>query len=69
MSPKNIVIGIAENKYDLYDSEQVSEDDVKNFANEIGVVFKLTSAGTNQEIEELFKGVGCKVLDRTCKKN
>ena len=26
-------------------------------------MFKLTSASTNQGIEELFKGVGCKVLD------
>ena len=62
-APKNIVIGIAANKCDLYDNEQVSEDEARNFANEIGAVFKLTSASTNQGIEELFKGVGCKVLD------
>ena len=63
-APKNIVIGIAANKYDLFESEQVSEDDARNFANEIGAVFKLTSASTNEGIEELFKGVGCKVLDQ-----
>jgi GTPase involved in cell partitioning and DNA repair len=57
------VIGIAANKCDLYDNEQVSEDEARNFANEIGAVFKLTSASTNQGIEDLFKGVGCKVLD------
>ena len=57
------MIGIAANKCDLYDNEQVSEDEARNFANEIGAVFKLTSASTNQGIEELFKGVGCKVLD------
>ena len=62
-APKNIVIGIAANKCDLYDNEQVSEDEARNFANEIGAVFKLTSASTNQGIEELFKGVGCRVLD------
>ena len=62
-APKNIVIGIAANKCDLYDNEQVSEDEARNFANEIGAVFKLTSASTNQGIEDLFKGVGCKVLD------
>ena len=62
-APENIVIGIAANKCDLYDNEQVSEDEARNFANEIGAVFKLTSASTNQGIEDLFKGVGCKVLD------
>ena len=62
-SPENIVIGIAANKCDLYDNEQVSEDEARAFANEIGAIFKLTSANTNTGIEELFKAVGCKVLD------
>ena len=68
-APKNIVIGIAANKCDLYDNEQVSEDEARNFANEIGAVFKLTSASTNQGIEELFKGVGCRVLDPNYSEN
>ena len=68
-SPSNIVIGIAANKCDLYDNEQVSEDEARNFANEIGAVFKLTSASTNQGIEELFKGVGCRVLDPNYSEN
>ena len=62
-SPDNIIIGIAANKCDLYDNEQVSEDEARAFANEIGAIFKLTSANTNTGIEELFKAVGCKVLD------
>ena len=62
-APKNIVIGIAANKCDLYDNEQVPEDEARAFANEIGAIFKLTSANTNTGIEELFKAVGCKVLD------
>jgi len=68
-APKNIVLGIAANKCDLYDNEQVSEDEARNFANEIGAVFKLTSASTNQGIEELFKGVGCRVLDPNYSEN
>ena len=59
----NIVIGIAANKCDLYDNEQVSEDEARKFADEIGAVFKLTSANTNTGIEDLFKTIGCKVLD------
>ena len=59
----NIVIGIAANKCDLYDNEQVSEDEARAFADKIGAVFNLTSAQTNTGIEDLFKGVGCKVLD------
>ena len=47
----------------IYINEQISEEEAKNFANEIGAVFKLTSASTNTGIEDLFKGVGYKVLD------
>ena len=47
----------------------MSEDEARNFANEIGAVFKLTSASTNQGIEELFKGVGCRVLDPNYSEN
>ena len=51
------------NKCDLYDDEQVSEDEARNFASDIGAVFKLTSANTNIGIDELFKGLGCRVFD------
>ena len=62
-APKNIVIGLAGNKSDLYDNEQVTEDEARDFAREIGAVFKLTSASTNTGIDDLFRAVGCKVLD------
>ena len=62
-APPNIVIGIAANKSDLYDNEQIPEEEARSFANEIGAVFQLTSASTNTGIEELFRSVGCKVLD------
>ena len=57
-APKDIVIGVAANKCDLYDNEAVSEDEARKFADEIGAVFRLTSASTNTGIEELFKNIG-----------
>ena len=58
-----IVIGIAGNKSDLIDNEQVKEEEVTDYAKEIGVIFKLTSACTSVGIEELFKSIGCKLID------
>ena len=62
-APKDIIIGVAANKCDLYDSEAVSEDDARKFASDIGALFKLTSASINQGIDELFKELGIRVLD------
>ena len=60
---KNIVIGLAGNKCDMFDKEAVTEEEAKNFANEIGAQFQLTSAFKNMGIEDLFRMVGCKFLD------
>ena len=60
---KNLVIGIAGNKCDMFDKEAVTEDEAKAFASEIGAQFQLTSAFKNNGIDELFKLVGCKYLD------
>ena len=54
---------MAANKSDLFDKEQVAEAEARNYAKEIGAVFKLTSACTAAGIEELFKTIGCKFLD------
>ena len=62
-SSKNIVIGIAGNKCDLYEEEKVSENEAREFADEIGAVFELTSAQNNTGINELFLDVGYKYLD------
>ena len=63
VAPKNIILGVAANKCDLYDDEAVSEEEARSFANEIGAIFKLTSASTNSGIEELFRALGCRLLD------
>ena len=58
-----IVIGLAANKSDLYDKEEVSEETARQFAEKIGAIFKLTSACTSVGVEELFVSVGSKYLD------
>ena len=58
---------MAANKSDLFDKEQVPEAEARNYASQIGAVFKLTSACTATGIEELFKSIGCKFLDPSFK--
>ena len=65
---KNIVIGIAGNKCDLYEKEKVAESEAKEFADKIGAIFELTSAANNTGIDELFQDVGNKYLDPSYKK-
>lgn len=60
---------MAANKSDLFDQEQVSENEARDYAKEIGAVFKLTSACTASGIEELFKSIGCKFLDPNFKED
>ena len=60
---------MAANKSDLFDKEQVPEADARNYAQEIGAVFKLTSACTGTGIEEMFKTIGCKFLDPNYKED
>ena len=58
----DIVIGIAGNKSDLYEDEEVPEQEAREFAESIGAVFSLTSAQNNSGIDELFKDMGKKYL-------
>ena len=60
---------MAANKSDLFDKEQVPEAEARSYAQEIGAVFKLTSACTATGIEELFKSIGCKFLDPNFKED
>jgi small GTP-binding protein len=62
-APKKIVIAVAANKSDLYENEKVDESQGRDFAKEIGALFKLTSAKNQTGIEELFKDCGSKFLD------
>ena len=62
-APDDLIIAIAANKCDLYDNEEVKEEEGREFAEKIGAFYKLTSASSNQGIEELFKTVGNRFLD------
>ena len=52
---KGVIIGIAGNKHDLFDREEVKTNEGENFAKEIDAVFKVTSASSSDGIEELFR--------------
>ena len=60
---KDIVLGIAGNKSDLYDDEAVPEKEAREFADSIGAIFTLTSAQNNSEVNKLFENIGKKFLD------
>ena len=57
---KNVVIGLAGNKCDLYEEEKVSEVEAREFADKIGAIFELTSAKNNTGINDIFEKVGNK---------
>ena len=60
---ENMVFGVAGNKCDLFQEEQVSEDEGKKFAKSIGAVFHLTSCKESIGIDELFEECGKKYLE------
>ena len=51
----NIVLGLIGNKSDLFEEEQVKEEEAKEFAQSIGAFFMLTSAKHGTGIHEAFK--------------
>ena len=53
-----------DNKSDLQDSEEVDENEARNFAKEINAIFIKTSAKTSSEIKELFNSIGTKLLSQ-----
>ena len=64
---KDIILGIAGNKSDLIEKEEVNEDEARKFAKEINAIFRLTSALSNIGIDELFLELTKKYIEE--KKN
>ena len=62
----NIIFNIVGNKIDLFENEQVNEEEAKNFAKSINAGFYLTSAKSNLEINNLFLKSGKKFIDPNC---
>ena len=60
---ENIVLGIAGNKCDLFQEEEVAEEEVKKYAKSIGAVFHLTSCKESVGIDDLFFECGKKYLE------
>ena len=61
--PENIVLGIAGNKSDLCELEEIDENQARKFAQSIGAIFAFISPRNNSGINELFHDVGNKYLD------
>ena len=52
---KNIIIGIAGNKCDLYEEEEVKTEEGKEFSESINAIFKETTAKNNEAISQLIE--------------
>ena len=59
----NSLLGIIANKNDLYAVQQVSNEDGKKLAEEVGAIFQTTSAKSGIGIDNLFENIGRKYLD------
>ena len=59
----NPILALVANKIDLYKDEQVSNNDGKNYADEIDAIFQNTSALSNSGIDMLFENLGKKFIN------
>ena len=57
------IFAVVENKIDLYETQQVSDEEGKAFAREIGGIFQATSAKSDAGISNLFENIGKKYFD------
>lgn len=51
---RGIIFGVAGNKNDLFEEEDISEKEAEEFSNSINACFKLTSAVVNTSIDDIF---------------
>ncbi len=56
----SVVLALVGNKGDLYENEQVSDEEGKKFADEIHAIFKITSALFNSGIDWFLIALGKK---------
>ena len=59
---KEIILGIAGNKSDLYENEEVNEEEAREFSKNINAIFNLTTAKNNEAINNLFKELVVKYI-------
>ena len=61
-SNKDVIIAIAANKSDLYETREVSNEDGEEFAKSIGAIFASTSAKNDFGITSLFENIAMKII-------
>lgn len=61
--PADILLAIVGNKIDRADDEQVSYEEVKEYAQSVNAIFKLTSAKEGKGITELFTSIAERLDD------
>ena len=66
---KKIIMGVAGNKGDMYDREEVNENEAREFAESIGAFFVITSAKNNTGITDLFMNAANLFVDPNYKTN
>ena len=66
---KDIIIGVAGNKCDMYEKEEVNENEGKEFAEQVGAFFEMTSAKNNTGINDLFMNAAQRFFDPNYKQN
>ena len=57
------IFAVVANKIDLYETQQVSDEEGKAFAREINGIFQATSAKSDAGISNLFENIGKKFFD------
>ena len=62
-SEKYSILALVANKDDLYEKQQVDNEEGQNYADEIGAIFQSTSAKNDCGISQLFDNIGRKYLD------
>ena len=66
---KNIIFGIAANKSDLYEEEEVKVEEAEEFAKEIGAFFKETTAKNYEAITSLIEEMSSKYIQQSSNEN
>ena len=59
----DVIFALAANKSDLYQEQEVQNEEGKKFAEEIGAIFASTSAKNDSGIQALFDNIGQKIFD------
>ena len=57
------MLALAGNKNDMYEKEEVEENEGKEYAKKINAIFQKTSAKESTGIEDLFIKIGKKILE------